>query len=116
MVGGVVLHRGNIAEMKTGEGKTLTSTLPLYLNGLAGEGAHLVTVNDYLAKRDAQWMGAIYHSLGLTVGILQHDTAYIYDPTASLENPSLRFLRPATRREAYDADITYGTNNEFGCD
>ncbi|HSP56118.1 MAG TPA: preprotein translocase subunit SecA, partial [Dehalococcoidia bacterium] len=116
MVGGIVLHKGDIAEMKTGEGKTLVATLALYLNGLAGEGAHLVTVNDYLAKRDAQWMGPIFDSLGLTIGILQHDTAYVYDPTANLDNPSLRYLRAASRREAYDADITYGTNNEFGFD
>jgi preprotein translocase subunit SecA len=116
LVGGVVLQRGNIAEMKTGEGKTLTSTLPLYLNGLIGEGAHLVTVNDYLAKRDAQWMGAIYHSLGLTVGILQHDTAYRYDPMSNREDHSMRFLVPCTRQEAYAADITYGTNNEYGFD
>ena len=94
ILGGVVLHQGKISEMKTGEGKTLVATLPLYLNALAGEGAHLVTVNDYLAKRDAQWMGPIYHSLGLTIGVLQHDTAYVYDPTANLENASLRYLRP----------------------
>src|SRR6266540_4252389 len=116
ILGGAVLHKGKISEMKTGEGKTLVATLPLYLNGLAGKGAHLVTVNDYLAKRDAQWMGPIYHSLGLTVGVLQHDTAYVYDPSANIENVSLRYLRPASRREAYGADITYGTNNEFGFD
>ena len=116
ILGGAVLHQGKISEMKTGEGKTLVATLPLYLNALAGEGAHLVTVNDYLAKRDAQWMSPIYHSLGLSIGVLQHDTAYVYDPTANLENPSLRYLRPATRRDAYGADITYGTNNEFGFD
>ena len=116
ILGGIVLHKGKISEMKTGEGKTLVATLPLYLNGLAGKGAHLVTVNDYLAKRDAQWMGPIFHSLGLSIGVLQHDTAYIYDPAANLENASLRYLRPASRREAYGADITYGTNNEFGFD
>jgi preprotein translocase subunit SecA len=116
VLGGIVLHQGKISEMKTGEGKTLVATLPMYLNGLTGKGAHLVTVNDYLAKRDAQWMSPIYHFLGLTIGVLQHDTAYVYDPTANLENPSLRYLRPATRREAYDCDITYGTNNEFGFD
>src|SRR5438445_2889812 len=114
LIGGMVLHEGKIAAMATGEGKTLVATLPLYLNGLAGKGAHLVTVNDYLAKRDAQWMGPIYHSLGLSGGVLQNDTAYVYDPTANLDNASLRYLRPATRREAYGADITYGTNNEFG--
>ncbi len=116
VLGGIVLHQGKIAEMKTGEGKTLTSTLPLYLNGLSRQGAHLVTVNDYLAKRDAQWMGAIYDSLGLTVGILQHDTAYLYDAGANLDNPGLRRLTPAARRDVYAADITYGTNNEFGFD
>src|SRR2546428_13009835 len=94
----------------------LVAPLPLYLNGLAGKGAHLVTVNDYLAKRDAQWMGPIFHSLGLSIGVLQHDTAYIYDPTANLDNASLRYLRPASRREAYGADFTYGTNNELGFD
>ena len=116
VLGGVVLHQGKISEMKTGEGKTLVATLPLYLNALAGKGAHLVTVNDYLAKRDAQWMGPIYHSLGLSIGVLQHDTAYVYDPHANRDNASLRYLRPASRREAYSADITYGTNNEFGFD
>jgi len=116
VLGGVVLHQGKISEMKTGEGKTLVATLPMYLNALAGKGAHLVTVNDYLAKRDAQWMGPIYHSLGLSIGVLQHDTAYIYDPAANLDNESLRYLRPASRRDAYATDITYGTNNEFGFD
>jgi preprotein translocase subunit SecA len=116
LVGGLVLHRGDIAEMKTGEGKTLTSTLALYLNGIAGKGAHLITVNDYLAKRDAQWMGAIYHSLGLSVGILQHDSAYLYDATANRDDHSQRFIVPCTRQEAYAADITYGTNNEYGFD
>ena len=116
ILGGVVLHQGKISEMKTGEGKTLVATLPLYLNALAGKGAHLVTVNDYLAKRDAQWMGPIYHSLGLSVGVLQHDTAFVYDPEANRDNASLRYLRPASRREAYGADIAYGTNNEFGFD
>jgi preprotein translocase subunit SecA len=116
VLGGIVLHEGKIAEMKTGEGKTLVATLPLYLNALEGKGAHLVTVNDYLARRDAQWMGPIYHALGLKVGVLQHDTAYVYDPAANLDSPSLRYLAPVSRREAYDADITYGTNNEFGFD
>ncbi len=115
-VGGVVLHQGKIAEMKTGEGKTLVATLALYLNALAGKGAHLVTVNDYLAKRDVQWMGPIFHALNLSIGVLQHDTAYLYDPTANLEDASLRYLVPITRREAYAADLTYGTNNEFGFD
>ena len=116
ILGGVVLHQGKVSEMKTGEGKTLVATLPMYLNALSGQGAHLVTVNDYLAKRDAQWMSGIYDSLGLTVGILQHDTAYVYDAGANLDNVSLRRLRPVTRQEAYRADITYGTNNEFGFD
>jgi len=116
LLGGIVLHQGNCAEMKTGEGKTLVATLPIYLNGLEGKGAHLVTVNDYLAKRDTTWMGTIYHNLGLSVACLQHDSAYIYDPGFNADNPSLRHLRPVPRREAYLADITYGTNNEFGFD
>src|SRR3989337_2371776 len=116
LLGGIVLHQGKISEMKTGEGKTLVATLPLYLNALDGKGVHLITVNDYLAKRDAQWMGPIYHSLGLSIGVLQHDAAYLYDPTANLDNPSLRYLVPVPRRDAYRADITYGTNNEFGFD
>ena len=116
VLGGVVLHQGKIAEMKTGEGKTLAATLPFYLNALEGKGVHMVTVNDYLAKRDTQWMGPIYHSLGLSVGVLQHDAAYLFDPSANLNNPSLRYLAPIPRREAYRADITYGTNNEFGFD
>ena len=116
VLGGVILHQGKTAEMKTGEGKTLAATLPVYLNALAGKGVHLITVNDYLAKRDAQWMGPIYHSLGLSVGVLQHDASYLFDPTANLDNPSLRYLVPVPRREAYRTDITYGTNNEFGFD
>ncbi|MBI4201749.1 MAG: preprotein translocase subunit SecA [Chloroflexi bacterium] len=116
LLGGMVLHQGAIAEMKTGEGKTLVATLPLYLNALKGVGVHLITVNDYLAKRDTQWMGAIYHLLGLSVGCLQHEVSYLYDPTVEAENPSLRSLRTVSRREAYHADITYGTNNEFGFD
>lgn len=116
LIGGVVLHEGRIAEMKTGEGKTLVATLPLYLNALEGKGAHLITVNDYLAKRDTQWMGPIYHSLGLTLGVIQHEESFLYDP--SYESPEKRFqyLRPCTRQNAYLADITYGTNNEFGFD
>ena len=116
LMGGIVLHEGKIAEMKTGEGKTLVSTLPIYLNALTGRGVHLVTVNDYLARRDAVWMGPIYHLLGLSVGCLQHDSAYIYDPSVEGDDPGLRHLRPAFRREAYQADVTYGTNNEFGFD
>ena len=116
LIGGIVLHQGKIGEMKTGEGKTLVSTLPVYLNALTGQGVHLVTVNDYLAKRDTIWMGPIYHLLGLSVGCLQHDSAYIYDPATEGSDPSLRHLRPISRKEAYQADITYGTNNEFGFD
>ncbi|MBI1886638.1 MAG: preprotein translocase subunit SecA [Chloroflexi bacterium] len=116
IMGGMALHQGKIAEMKTGEGKTLVSTLPLYLNALEGLGCHLVTVNDYLAKRDAQWMGPIYHSLGLSVGVLQHDSAFRFNPSANLDNPSLRYLEEVSRRDAYFCDITYGTNNEFGFD
>jgi len=116
LMGGVVLHQGKIAEMKTGEGKTLVATLPAYLNALEGRGVHVVTVNDYLARRDTLWMGPIYHLLGLSVGCLQHDSAYIYDPSFESKDPSLRYLRPLSRREAYQADITHGTNNEFGFD
>ena len=121
LIGGIVLHEGKIAEMRTGEGKTLTAVAPLYLNALAGEGAHLVTVNDYLARRDAVWYGPIYQALGLTVGVIQNNTvSYLYEPgykpgeegsTGGLDE-----LRPCTRPEAYRADITYGTNNEFGFD
>ncbi|MFQ5933559.1 MAG: preprotein translocase subunit SecA [Dehalococcoidia bacterium] len=116
LMGGMVLHSGRNAEMKTGEGKTLVATLPLYLNALTGRGTHLITVNDYLAKRDTQWMGPIYHLLGLSVGCLQHETAYRFDPTARPEDPLLASLTPVSRQEAYEADITYGTNNEFGFD
>ncbi len=166
LIGGIVLHQGKIAEMKTGEGKTLAATLPLYLNALSGKGCHLVTVNDYLAKRDTIWMGQIYHALGLSVGCIVHDNAYLYDPSYQVEaeaheiknenlKPSTRaelgagpvphrnevsgagfkngerdelrdavggfkvvesYLRPCSRKEAYLADITYGTNNEFGFD
>ena len=116
LMGGIVLHQGKIAEMKTGEGKTLVSTLSVYLNALTGRGVHLITVNDYLAKRDPVWMGPVYHLLGLSVGCLQHDAAYIYDPSFEGTDPGLKYLRPASRREAYHADITYGTNNEFGFD
>jgi preprotein translocase subunit SecA len=116
LLGGMVLHRGRISEMKTGEGKTLVATLALYLNALEGKGAHLVTVNDYLAKRDAQWMGPLYHSLGLSVGVIQHDASFLYDPTYDAPDKRLQHLRPCTRPEAYRADITYGTNNEFGFD
>ncbi len=119
LVGGVVLHQGKIAEMRTGEGKTLVATLPLALNALTGKGVHLVTVNGYLARRDAGWMGPLYHALGLTVGVIDHDTSYIFDPTVEIESETderLRHFRPVSRQEAYRADITYGTNNEFGFD
>ncbi len=116
LLGGMVLHRGRIAEMKTGEGKTLVATLALYLNALEGKGAHLVTVNDYLAKRDAQWMGQLYHALGLSTGVIQHDASFIFDPTYDASDKRLQHLRPCTRPEAYRADITYGTNNEYGFD
>ena len=116
LVGGMVLHEGKIAEMKTGEGKTLVATLPAYLNALTGDGVHVVTVNDYLSRRDAQWMGPIYHLLGLKVGILQHDGSYLFDPNAEAENPTYKSLTACSRPDAYAADITYGTNNEFGFD
>lgn len=128
LIGGIAIHQGRIAEMKTGEGKTLAATLPVYLNALSGKGVHVVTVNDYLSRRDTVWMGQIYHALGLTVSCLNHDTAYIYDSEyTSKEDDAERddlgsfkvvhdFLRPVSRSEAYRADITYGTNNEFGFD
>lgn len=116
LVGGITLHEGKIAEMKTGEGKTLAATLPVYLNALDGHGVHIVTVNDYLAKRDAQWMGPVYHSLGLSVGIIQHDSSSMFDTSYHSEDSRLKYLRPVERKEAYLADITYGTNNEFGFD
>jgi preprotein translocase subunit SecA len=156
LAGGIALHKGNIAEMKTGEGKTLVATLPVYLNALEGKGVHVVTVNDYLSRRDAVWMGQIYHLLGLRVGVINHEVSYLYEPEAAAsqaggisnfqfpiskqnqnskqrENPQKEnldevrdtqgsfkvvheFLRPCTRREAYYADITYGTNNEYGFD
>ena len=118
LLGGVALHRGRVVEMKTGEGKTLVATLPLYLNALAERGAHLVTVNDYLARRDVQWMGPIYHLLGLRVGLLQQgqENAFLFDPDESRGREDYRMLRRVHRREAYAADITYGTNNEFGFD
>ncbi len=123
LMGGIVLHQGKIAEMKTGEGKTLVATLPLYLNSLSGEGCHLVTVNDYLAKRDCHWMGPIYHALGVSVACINAQQAtgqlppsYIYDPSYEAEDKKWNFLRPISRRQAYEADITYGTNNEFGFD
>src|SRR5438094_3682373 len=116
LLGGMVLHQGKISEMKTGEGKTLVAALSLYLDALPGKGAHLVTVNDYLAKRDAQWMGPLYHALGLSVGVIQHDASFLFDPNFDASDKRLQHLRPCTRHEAYRADITYGTNNEFGFD
>ena len=130
LIGGIVLHQGKIAEMKTGEGKTLAATLPLYLNALEEKGCHLITVNDYLAKRDSVWMGQIYNLLGLTTGCLNHEQSFLYDPNFKKldeEKDEVRdelgsfrvvedFLRPCQRGEAYAADITYGTNNEYGFD
>ncbi len=119
LIGGMVLHEGNVGELKTGEGKTLMASLPLYLNGLSGKGAHLVTVNDYLAQRDAGWNAPIYDFLGLSVGVIIPDASFIYDKNFTNEqhdDPRLRHLKPCSRQEAYQADITYGTNNEFGFD
>jgi preprotein translocase subunit SecA len=119
LIGGMALHDGNVAEMKTGEGKTLVATLPTYLNALEGKGVHVVTVNDYLAQRDASWMGELYHFLGLSTGVIINDASYLYDPKFDNEahdDERMRRLRPCTRKEAYAADVTYGTNNEFGFD
>jgi preprotein translocase subunit SecA len=119
LVGGIVLHQGKIAEMKTGEGKTLVAVLPLYLNALETKGAHLITVNDYLARRDAGWNGPIYHALGMSVAVIGHEMSLLYDPDFLDEthpDPRLQHLRPISRAEAYQADITYGTNSEFGFD
>jgi len=118
-VGGIVLHQGKIAEMKTGEGKTLVAVLPLYLNALEGKGAHLITVNDYLARRDAGWNAPIYHALGMSVAVIGHEMSLVYDPDFLDEthpDSRLQHLRPISRPEAYQADITYGTNSEFGFD
>ncbi len=135
LIGGLAMHRGQIAEMRTGEGKTLTSTLTLYTNALRGQGCHMITVNDYLALRDAVWMGQVFHFLGLSVSVIQQREAFIYDPSYTHDEESLEgemadkerdttgefrvkedFLRPCSRKEAYQADITYGTNNQFGFD
>ncbi len=131
LVGGMILHNGDIAEMRTGEGKTLVATLPCYLNALTGKGVHVVTVNDYLSRRDAAWMGAVYHVLGLSVGVINHESSYLYDPAFAEASAGEAIaeergegsfkiehdlLRPVTRHDAYAADITYGTNNEFGFD
>jgi preprotein translocase subunit SecA len=123
LVGGILLHEGKIAEMRTGEGKTLVATLPIYLNALEGKGVHLVTVNDYLARRDARWMGPLFHLLGLTVGVLQEAArtengrkAFVFDPTRESAQEDVHLLRLVDRAEAYAADVIYGTNNEFGFD
>jgi len=119
LIGGMVLHEGKVAELKTGEGKTLMATAPVYLNALEGKGVHVVTVNDYLAQRDASWMGIIYDFLGMTVGVIINDASFVYDPNYDNEHhvdARLKKLRPVTRKEAYEADVTYGTNNEFGFD
>jgi len=118
-IGGMVLHEGNVSEMKTGEGKTLVATAPVYLNALTGKGVHVVTVNDYLAQRDAGWMAQIYHFLGLSTAVILADHSYIYDPkyvNEEHEDERFRHLKPCSRQDAYNADITYGTNNEFGFD
>ncbi|RJR31018.1 preprotein translocase subunit SecA, partial [Candidatus Parcubacteria bacterium] len=130
LIGGIALHRGQIAEMRTGEGKTLASTTAVYLNTLQGRGVHVITVNDYLAARDSVWMGQVYNALGLSVGCIQHESSFLYDPSYSSQQTELdkerdtkgsfkivhEFLRPVQRKEAYLADITYGTNNEYGFD
>ena len=122
LIGGIILHRGKITEMKTGEGKTLVATLPVYLNALAGKGVHLVTPNDYLSKVGVQWMGPVYHALGLSVGVIQSSAAdpnrgsFLFDPDYPSADDRFLNLRPVSRREAYQTDITYGTNNEFGFD
>jgi preprotein translocase subunit SecA len=132
LVGGVILHRGKITEMRTGEGKTLVGTLPAYLNALTGKGVHIITVNDYLARRDAVWMGQVYASLGLSLGVINQESSYLYDETHLSPEETAKddeerdeegsykvmyeFLKPCERKDAYSADITYGTNNEFGFD
>ncbi len=119
LVGGMALHEGKVSEMKTGEGKTLVAVLAVYLNALEEKGVHVVTVNDYLAQRDASWMGSVYHFLGLSVGVIINDASFVYDPDYNNEHHEdtrLKKLRPVTRKEAYAADVTYGTNNEFGFD
>jgi preprotein translocase subunit SecA len=119
LIGGMVLHEGNVSEMKTGEGKTLVATAPVYLNALTEKGVHVVTVNDYLAQRDAGWMGQVYSFLGLSTSVIIAEESYMYDPTYTNkdhEDERFKHLRPCTRQEAYAADITYGTNNEFGFD
>src|SRR5574344_2667665 len=127
LIGGIALHNGNVTEMRTGEGKTLVATLPAYLNALTGKGVHIVTVNDYLSRRDAVNMGLVYHALGLSVGVINsQNTSYKYDPSHVTEEQAeddkeiggfrvqYEYLKPCSRAEAYACDITYGTNNEFG--
>ncbi len=129
VIGGMLLHRGHIAEMRTGEGKTLVATLPAYLNALTGRGVHIVTVNDYLSRRDAVWMGQVYDALGMSVAVINHQSSFMYDTSSKVqqEEDATRdevgsykvlydFLKSCTRQQAYRADITYGTNNEFGFD
>ncbi len=119
MIGGIVLHEGNVAEMKTGEGKTLVALLPSFLNALTGHGVHVVTVNDYLAQRDAGWNAPVYHFLGMSVGVIIGDASFLYDPEYINEEHTderMQHLKPCTRKQAYQADVTYGTNNEFGFD
>jgi preprotein translocase subunit SecA len=116
LIGAAVLHQGKIAEMRTGEGKTVVGPLAAILNALTGRGSHVVTVNDYLARRDAQWMGNVFHFLGISVGIITHDTSFVFEPGFPTTDERLVNLRPVTRAEAYQADVTYGTNNEFGFD
>jgi preprotein translocase subunit SecA len=119
LLGGMALHQGNVTEMKTGEGKTLVATAPVYLNALSGKGVHVVTVNDYLAQRDAGWMSEVYHFLGLSTGVIIAEQSFIYDPSFTNkdhDDKRMQRLKPCTRQEAYQADITYGTNNEYGFD
>ena len=119
LIGGMVLHEGNVAELKTGEGKTLMATLPSYLNAIEGDGVHVVTVNDYLAQRDASWNGELFDFLGMSTGVIINDASFMYDKDYDNDahtDPRMRKLRPVTRKEAYAADVTYGTNNEFGFD
>ncbi len=116
LVGGIVLHQGKIAEMRTGEGKTLVAPLAAILNSLSGKGVHVVTPNDYLARRDPQWMGPIFHFLGVSLGMITHDASFVFEPGYPTNDERLINLRPVERREAYAADVTYGTNNEFGFD
>src|ERR687892_1051266 len=116
LIGGAVLHQGKIPEMRTGEGKPLVAPLAAILNPLTGRGVHVVTVNDYLARRDPQWMGPVFHFLGVSVGMITHDASFLFEPGYPTTDERLINLRPVERREAYAADVTYGTNNEFGFD